>query len=169
MGIAHQNVQTRLHFHLAIVHLVPTLWSVLCSMPCVMVQRSKMLTKIKTRVTSEIVLLSQSRVLDGGATTTVCSGFTSTQPVVDQDEHITIETTDAGFTFSGGETDAASTKIWIPHADFPQGISVNFVSNESTPFLIGLDVIRDYHCNRVQNHIMNRHFPCAILPTTHLA
>ena len=59
---------------------------------------------------------------------------------MDQDEHTTIETTDAGFTFSGGETEAASTNICTPHAEFQQGISVNVVFNESTPFLIGLDV-----------------------------
>ena len=37
----------------------------------------------------------------------------------------TIETTDVGFTFAGGETEAANTKICTPHAEFPQGISVN--------------------------------------------
>ena len=50
----------------------------------------------------------------------------------------TIEITDVGFSFVGGETEAANTKICIPRAEFPQGISVNVVSNESTPFLIGL-------------------------------
>ena len=90
-------------------------------------------------------------------------------------ESTTIETTDVGFTFPGGETEAASTKICIPHAEFPQGISVNVVSNESTPFLIGLDVLReyglviDYHYNRVRKHILKRYLPCAILPTGHLA
>ena len=55
------------------------------------------------------------------------------------------------------------------------GISVTVVSNESTPFLIGSDVIRgyglviDYHYNRVHNHIMKRDLPCAILPTMHVA
>ena len=49
------------------------------------------------------------------------------------------------------------------------------VSNESTPFLIGLDVPREYglvidcHHNRVYSHILKRYFPCAILPTGHLA
>ena len=57
--------------------------------------------------------------------------------------------------FAGGETEATNTKICTPHAEFPQGISVNVVSNESTPFLIGLDVLRanglviDSHYNRV--------------------
>ena len=61
------------------------------------------------------------------------------------------------------------------HAEFPQGISVNVVSNESSPFLIGLDVLReyglviDYHCNRVYSHILKRYLPCASLPTGHLA
>ena len=74
-----------------------------------------------------------------------------------------------------GETEAASTKICIPHAEFPQGISVNVASNESTPFLIGLDVLReyglviDYHYNRVYSHILKRYFPSAIHPTEHLA
>ena len=66
-------------------------------------------------------------------------------------------------TFAGGETEAANTKICFPHAEFPQGISVNVVSNESTPFLIGLDVLREY------SHILKRYLPCAILPTGHLA
>ena len=78
--------------------------------------------------------------------------------MVDQHEEATIGTTDVGFTFAGGETDAASTNIWIPHSEFPQGVSVSVMSIESTPFLIGLDVIReyglviDYHHNRVYSH-----------------
>ena len=59
--------------------------------------------------------------LDGEVTKTV-SGFMSVQPVTDRYEDITIETTDVGFTFAGGETEAANTKICIPHAEFPQGI-----------------------------------------------
>ena len=49
------------------------------------------------------------------------------------------------------------------------------LSNESTPFLIGFDVLReyglviDYPYNRVYSHILKRYFPCAILPTGHLA
>ena len=99
----------------------------------------------------------------------------SVQSVADRYEDTTIETTDVGFTFAGGETEAANTKICIPHAEFPQGISVNVVSNESTPFLIGLDVLReyglviDYLFKRVYSHILKRYFPCAILPTGHLA
>ena len=99
----------------------------------------------------------------------------SVQPVADRYESTTIETTDVGFTYAGGETEAASTKICIPHAEFPQGVSVNVVSNESTRFLIGLDVLReyglviDYHHNRVYNHVLKRYLPCAILPTGHLA
>ena len=113
-------------------------------------------------------------ILDGGATKTV-SGFMSIQPVADQYEHTTMETTDVGFTFAGGETEAACANIYIPHAEFPQGISVNVVLNKSTPYLIGLDVLReyelviDYHYNRVYSHILKRYFPFAILPTGHLA
>ena len=51
-------------------------------------------------------------VLDGGATKTV-SGFMSVQLVADRHEGTTIETTDVGFTFAGGETEAANTKICI--------------------------------------------------------
>ena len=107
-------------------------------------------------------------ILDGGATKTV-SGFMSVQPVADRYEGTTIETTDVGFTLAGGETEAASTKICIPLAEFPQGISVNVVSN------IGLDVVReywlviDYHYNRVYSHILKRYLPCVSLPTRHLA
>ena len=49
-------------------------------------------------------------ILDGGATKTV-SGFTSVQLVADQHEGTTTETTDVGFTFACGETEAASTRI----------------------------------------------------------
>ena len=48
-------------------------------------------------------------ILDGGATKTV-SGFMSVQPVSDQYEGTTIDSTDVGFTFAGRETEAASTK-----------------------------------------------------------
>ena len=117
------------------------LCSGLCSVRCsrVMVQLSKKPNEIKTRMTSKTLLRFQSGVwrgfpnLDGGATKTV-SGFMNIQPVADQYEDTTIETTDVGFTFAGGATEAASTKICLPHAEFPQGISVNVVSNESTPF-----------------------------------
>ena len=113
-------------------------------------------------------------ILVGGATKKV-SGFMSVQPFADRYEGTTIETTDVGFTFAGDETQAANTKICIPHAEFPQGISVNVVSNESTPFIIGLGVLRenglviDFHCNRVYSHILKRYVPCAILPTGQLA
>ena len=129
---------------------------------------------IEDFVAFSIKSLEGFAILDGGATKTVF-GFMSIQPVADQYEDTTIETTDVGFTCAGGETEAASTKICIPHAEFPQGISVNVVSNESTPFLIGLDVLReyglviDYHYNRVYSHILKRYLPCAILPTGHLA
>ena len=99
----------------------------------------------------------------------------SIQQVAGQFEGTTIETTDLGFTFAGGETEAASTKICKPHSEVPQGISVNVVSNGSTLFLIGLDVLReyglviDYHYTRVYSHILKSYFPCAILPTGHLA
>ena len=76
-------------------------------------------------------------ILDGAATKTV-SRFTSVQQVAYQYEDTTIETTDVGFTFAGGEAEAASTKIFMPHAEFPKGISVNVVSNESTLFLIAV-------------------------------
>ena len=52
---------------------------------------------------------------------------------------------------------------------------MNVVSNEPTPFLIGLDVLRgfglviDHHYNRVYSHILKRYLPCPILPTGHLA
>ena len=62
-----------------------------------------------------------------------------------------------------------------PAASSLKEISVNVVSNEPTPFLIGLDVLRgfglviDYHYNRVYSHILKRYFPCAILSAGHLA
>ena len=57
----------------------------------------------------------------------------SVQTVADQHEDTTIETTDVGF-IAGGETEATSTNIWMPHTNFLQTISVIVVSNESTPF-----------------------------------
>ena len=74
-------------------------------------------------------------ILDGGATKTV-SGFMSVQPVADRYEGTTIETTDVGFTKWRRRT----LKSAYHMLEFPQGISVNVVSNESTPFLIGLGV-----------------------------
>ena len=127
---------------------------------------------IENVVAFSIKSLEGIAILDGGATKTV-SGIMSVQPVADRHEDTTIETTDVGFTFAGGETEAANTKICTPHAEFPEGISVNVVSNESTPFLIGLDVPREYGLvidyNRVYSHILKRYLPCAILPTGHLA
>ena len=129
-------------------------------MPRVIVQRSKKRKKtqdeneIEDSVAFSIKSLEGFAILDGRATKTV-SGFMSVQPVAAQYEDTTVETTDVGRTFAGAETEAASKNIWIPDAEFSQGISLNVVSNESTPFLIGLDVIREYglvidcHCNRV--------------------
>ena len=65
-------------------------------------------------VAFSIMSLEGFAILDGRATKTV-SGFMSIQPVADQYEDTTIETTDVGFTFAGGETEAASTNICIPH------------------------------------------------------
>ena len=56
LGIVHQSVPPkaqRLLSHLGSVHLVPTLWALQRSMPCVMVQRSKKTKKIKTRKSHE--------------------------------------------------------------------------------------------------------------------
>ena len=129
---------------------------------------------IEDFVAFSIQRLEEFAILDGGATKTL-SGFMSVQPAADQYEGTTIEMTDVDFTFAGGETEATSTKICIPHAEFPQGISVNVVLNESTPFLVGLDVLREYglvidcHYNRACNHILKRYLPCAILAKGHLA
>ena len=102
---------------------------------------------IEDFVAFSIKSLEGFAILDGGATKTV-TGFMCVQPVADRYEDTAIETTDVGFTFAGGETELASTNICMPHAEFPQGISVNVVSNESTPFLI-----IDYHYKScVQSH-----------------
>ena len=145
-------------------------------MPRVIVQRSKKRKKLKTRMKSKTLLLSQPRVWKG-------LPFLMEEPrrpfldsrVFNQLRHnTTVETTDVGLAFAGGETEAASKNIWIPDAEFPQGISLNVVSNESTPFLSGLDVIREHgfgHRLPLQSclNIMKRDLPCAILPTGHLA
>ena len=136
-------------FHLENVHLVPMLWVVRWfDSPCYgaiveEIEHDQDEEDIEDFVAFSIKSLEGFAILDGGATKTV-SGFMSVQPVADRYEGTTIETTDVGFTFAGGETEAASMRIYIPHAEFPQGISVNVVSNESTPFLIGLDVLREY-------------------------
>ena len=57
-------------------------------------------------------------ILDEGATWTI-SGFMSVQPIADRHEDTTIETTDVGFIFAGGKTEAANTNISIPPAEFP--------------------------------------------------
>ena len=178
-----QNVPTkgnRLLSHLENVHLVPMLWVVQCSIPSVIgatvegTGQDQDEEDIEDFAAFSIKSLEGFAILDGGATKTV-SGFLSVQPVADRYEDTTIELTDVGFTFAGGETEAANTKICIPHAEFPQAVSVNVVSNESTLFLIGLVLLReyglviDYHYNRVYSHILKRYLPCAILPTGHLA
>ena len=125
--------------------------------PCYVATAKEIEEDIEDFVTFSIKSPEEFAILDGGATKTV-SGFMSVHPVADRYEGTTIELTDVGFTFAGGETEAAST-ICIPHA----------------PFLIGLDVLReyglviDYHHNRVYSHILKRYLPCAILPKRHLA
>ena len=78
---------------------------------------------IEDFVAFSIKSLEGFAILDGGATKTV-SGFLSVQPVADRYEDAAIEATDVGFTFAGGETEAANTKNCIPLAEFPQGILV---------------------------------------------
>ena len=63
---------------------------------------------IEDFVAFSIKSLEGFATLDGGATKTV-SGFMSVQLVADQYEDTTIEMTDVGCTFAGGETEAAST------------------------------------------------------------
>ena len=64
---------------------------------------------IEDFVAFSIKSLEGFAILDGGATKTV-SGFMRVQSVADRHEDTTIETTDVGFTFAGGETEAANTK-----------------------------------------------------------
>ena len=165
----------RLLFHLEDVRLVLVLGCAVFDSQCYgasveEIEQDQDEEDIEDFVAFSIKSLEGFAILDGGATKTV-SGFLSVQPVADRCEDTTIETTDVGFTFAGGETEAANTNICIPHAEFPQGMSVNVVSNESTPFLTGLDVLReyglviDYHHNRVYSHILKRYLPCAILST----
>ena len=59
LDIVHQNVPTKEKRHLANEPLVPVLWVVQCSMPCVMVQLSKKPNKIKTIMTSNTFLRFQ--------------------------------------------------------------------------------------------------------------
>ena len=98
------------------IDFILTWQAVLCSMPCVTVQRSKKPKMMKTRMTSKTLLHSRSRVRKGlpflrevprrpFGDSHVC------HPLLDQYEDTTIETTDVGFTFAGGETETASTKI----------------------------------------------------------
>ena len=134
-----QNVPTkvnRLLSHLENVHLVPTLWVVQsCEFTvlwCSIVEETEQdqdEDNIEYFVVFSIKSLEEFPIVDGGATKTV-SGFMSVQSVAHRYEGTTIETTGVGFTFAGGESEAASTNICIPHADFPQGISANVVSNE---------------------------------------
>ena len=122
-----QNVPSkgnRLLSHLENVHLVPMLWVVQCSIPSVMVQLEEIEPDqdeedIEDFVAFSIKSLEGVAILDGGATKTV-SGFMSVQPVADRYENTTIDTTDVGFTFASGETEAANTNICIPHAVFPK-------------------------------------------------
>ena len=93
--------------------------------------------------------------------------------VADRYDKTAIETTDVGFTLLAVKRiqQARTSGCRIPSSL----TECRVVSNESTPFLTGLDVIReyglviDYHHNRVYSHIMKRCFPCAFLPTRHLA
>ena len=120
----------------------------------------------------DVVAFSSKRmqgiaILDGWATKKV-AGFWSVQPVGDKYEEATVEMTDVAFTFAGGETDAAKLKTWIPHAELQQEMTVNVVPCESTPFLIGLDVLREHgmvfdHWNCVYSHVLKRSLPCATL------
>ena len=75
-----------------------------------MVQQSKEIEQDQHEEDIEYFLAFSIKSLDGGATKTV-SGFLSVQPVADRYEDTTIETTDVGFTFAGGETEAANTNI----------------------------------------------------------
>ena len=129
---------------------------------------------IEDFVAFSIKSLEGFAILDGGATKTV-SGFMSVRPVADRYEAPRVRRQILALRSLSAKREAASTKICIPHAEFPQGISLNVVSNESTLFLIGLDVLREYglvihfHYNRVYSHILKRYLACAILPTGHLA
>ena len=128
---------------------------------------------IEDFVAFSIKSLEGFAILDGGATKTVF-GFMSVQPVRAprlRRQMLALRSLAA----KRRRRTRKSAYHMLSHAEFPQEISVNVVSNESTPFLIGLDVLRqyglviDYHCNRVFSHILKRYLPCAFLPTRHLA
>ena len=104
----------RLPFHLENVRLVPMFW--VCAVfdsQCFgatveEIEQDQDEEDIEDFVAFSIKSLEGFAILDAGATKTV-SGLMSVQP--NQSRGTTIETTDVGFTFAGGETEEASTKI----------------------------------------------------------
>ena len=111
LDIAHHNVPTkekRLHFtwETGIWYLCSGLCSVRCPCYGATVQETEQdqdEEDVEDSVAFSIRVWRASAILDGQATKTL-SGFKSIQPVADQYEDTTIETTYVGFTFAGGET-----------------------------------------------------------------
>ena len=144
LDIVHQNVPKRNNDCIFTWQTgIWYLWSGLCGVRCPVLwcycRRNRTRSRredIEDFVAFGIKSLEGFAILGGGATKTD-SGFMSAQPVADQHEDTTIETTDFGFTFAGGETEAVSTKICIPHAEFPQGNSVNVERMNTFTYQLG--------------------------------
>ena len=142
LDIVHQHVPTkekRLHSYLANVHLILVLWVVQCSMPLcygATVEENEQdqdENDIEDFVAFSIKSLEEVAILDGGATKTV-SGFMSIQQ-----KRMNTRTPRLIRQMLALRSLAAK-RFWqerksVHHTlSFPQGISVNVVSNESTLF-----------------------------------
>ena len=117
-------------------------------------------------------------ILDSGGTST-CASVDVIQSIADAWEPLErypdLEACDKTFIFAGGEHAKSMTRAWMPNEIFTDGIAVSTVACESTPLLIGTDMLRyyglvlDYGYNTVYSHRLKRDVPCTRLPSGHLA
>lgn len=117
-------------------------------------------------------------ILDGGATRT-CGGPRAVQGLVDvSTSPLELEYTDIRFTFAGGESSVANTRLWVtpdPKEEPNFEIGIHAVMADETPLLIGLDMLRrykivlDYGDDTVYSHVLGRKLESWVLPTGHLA
>ena len=110
---------------------------------------------------------------DGGATKSV-GGVVALDGLVDRTPYpLTVKPMEVNFNFAGGESSQSRAKMWCEMSeDFKPGIHT--VRCESTPILLGLDVLRqygivlDYYNDTVYSHVLGKYLNTVILSSGHL-
>ena len=117
-------------------------------------------------------------ILDGGASCS-CASFEIIQMIADGWEPLGTASSvqpngGRAFLFGGGERTQSNTKAVVPNDCLTNGLGIHVVANPNTPFLLGLDTLREYGSvlgyqhDTVYSHVLERYIPSKVLSSGHI-